>query len=180
MKLQETLQRVDEDIATGNLGRARDRLHGLVWQYPNDLSLREKLAEVYWQLQFPAMAGCYWYLEEPTTEARQRAIAEFERACGNDPWHMLTRLKFRGDPEQLRPYARYKLERLQQECQRKYGRYPVFRARRATMVRSTLTWKQRLQGIACLLGGMLLFSTFIVGVAVVLSVIVRLCKRIFG
>lgn len=180
MSLQQTLQRVERDIAAGNLGRARDRLHGLVWQYPDDLSLRERLAEVYWQLQFPAMAGCYWYLHEPSTEARQRAVREFEHACGNDPLHLLTRLKFRGDPERLPPYARDKLERLQRECQRKYGKYPVFRARRPIMACPAPTWKQRLVGIACLLGAVALISIFAAGLFVTGIAIARLCARLFS
>ncbi|MDW8289686.1 MAG: hypothetical protein RMM06_03115 [Armatimonadota bacterium] len=180
MGKDQTLQRVEEDIAAGNLGRARDRLHGLIWQYPDDLSLRARLAEVYWQLSFPAMAGCYWYLHEPTTEAMQRAVMEFERSCGQDPLHMLFRLKFRGNPENLPPYARYRLERLQQECQRKYGKYPDFRTRPKTMVPAVPTWKRQLCGVACFAGLMVLLFIFIAGLSAVVQAAIRLLGRVLS
>ena len=51
------LTRVLEDIHRGDLGKARDRLHGLVARFPDDLSLRTRLAEVYSELKYPRMAG---------------------------------------------------------------------------------------------------------------------------
>ncbi len=179
MSLQQTLQRVERDIAAGNLGRARDRLHGLVWQYPDDLSLRERLAEVYWQLQFPSMAGCYWYLHEPSTEARQRAVREFEHACGNDPLHLLTRLKFRGDPERLPPYARDKLERLQRECERKYGRYPVFHATSKRWQFSPPSWRRRVAAAGCVLALVAFFGLALFGAGVALRHAIRLLQTGF-
>lgn len=177
MALQEALQRVQEDIAAGNLGRARDRLHGLVWQYPNDLSLRARLAEVYWQLQFPAMAGCYWYLHEPTTEAMRHAIAEFERSCKGDPLHMLLRLKFRGNPKELPPYARHQLERLQQQCQRKYGKYPIFQAKSKQF--TSPNWQHRLATGGCILALIALFGLALLGAGVVLQQAIRLGQHLF-
>jgi hypothetical protein len=43
MAIEQTLNRVERDIASGDYGRARDRLHGLIATYPNDLALRRKL-----------------------------------------------------------------------------------------------------------------------------------------
>jgi hypothetical protein len=47
MGKETALRRVEEDIARGDLGKARDRLHGLLKDYPDDLALRTRLAEVY-------------------------------------------------------------------------------------------------------------------------------------
>ncbi|MCS6830793.1 MAG: hypothetical protein RMM08_01720 [Armatimonadota bacterium] len=172
-----TLQRVEEDIAAGNLGRARDRLHGLVWQYPDDLSLRCRLAEVYWQLGFPAMAGCYWYLEEPVTPAMQQAHAEFERSCGKDPLCILFRLKFRGNIETLPEYARLRLKGLQEECERKHGRYPVFVAKRREWRSSGTVHRQNLENLGCLLLLLAVLALAIIGFGTVLSRVIQWWNR---
>ncbi len=55
-----TLKKIEEDILKNDLGKARDRLHGLISTYPNDLELRKKLGEIYFELKHPSMAGRYW------------------------------------------------------------------------------------------------------------------------
>ena len=94
---EETLRRIEREIATGDRGKARDRLHGLLVTYPDDLALRRTLGDVYWQLHHPAMAGRYWYLEEDRTPEMDRACAAFERACGHDAAQILMALQFNGD-----------------------------------------------------------------------------------
>ena len=94
---EETLRRIEREIAAGDFGKARDRLHGLLVTYPDDLTLRRKLGDVYWQLHHPAMAGRYWYLEEDRTPDMTQACAAFERTCGNDAAQILMALKFYGD-----------------------------------------------------------------------------------
>jgi hypothetical protein len=122
---EQSLLKVEQDIAAGNLGRARDRLHGLIAYEPNNLALRGALAAVYAQLRFPAMAGRYWYLEEEKTDAMQAAAAEFERSHGHDPLRILLALKFKGDIDELdSPYARSRLLALEEQCERKYHYYP--------------------------------------------------------
>ncbi len=96
------LRRIEEDIAAGDYGKARDRLHGLLATYPNDLTLRRKLGDLYWQLRYPAMAGRYWYLEEQKTPDMVAACQAFERSCGHDPLQILLALKFRGEIEAMR------------------------------------------------------------------------------
>ncbi len=96
MAKQETLKKVEYDITNGNLGKARDRLHGLINTYPNDLKLREKLGAIYWQLKQPAMAGRYWYLIDAKTPEMKAAQAAFQNAFGNNPLLMLQAIKFRG------------------------------------------------------------------------------------
>lgn len=38
--------KVDSDMAAGNLGKARDRLHGLILTHPDDLTLRRELGDI--------------------------------------------------------------------------------------------------------------------------------------
>ncbi|AIW86484.1 hypothetical protein bwei_3876 [Bacillus mycoides] len=56
---KKTLKRIEKDIENNNLGKARDRLHGLITTYPNELALRKKLGDIYFTLQYPEMAGRY-------------------------------------------------------------------------------------------------------------------------
>jgi hypothetical protein len=96
MSIETTLQNVELDIAAGNYDKARDRLLGLISTYPNELSLRRKLGDIYWHLQSPAMAGRYWYLEEAKTPEMETACRAFEHFCGSDALQIVSCLKFRG------------------------------------------------------------------------------------
>lgn len=98
---EKTLNRIEGDIASGDYGKARDRLHGLIATYPDALTLRRRLGDVYRQLQHPAMAGRYWYLEEDRSPEMDAACGAFEQSCGDDPVQMLLALKFRGDVEAI-------------------------------------------------------------------------------
>ena len=125
MSKETVLSRVEADLRREDLGKARDRLHTLVYNYPNDLALRTRLAEVYHRLQFPAMAGRYWYLDEQRTPEMETAVAAFERSVGGDPLLMISALKFRGDPyEEIPDYARGRLKTLRQAVQERYDFFP--------------------------------------------------------
>ena len=121
MAKEAALARVEADLRSGDVGKARDRLHTLVHDYPNDVGLRTRLAEVYQRLKFPAMAGRYWYLEASWTAEMEDSIAIFRRSCGDDPLRILSALKFRGDSSQIPKYARERLGSLQQAVHGKYG-----------------------------------------------------------
>lgn len=95
------LSRVDADIADGNLGKAKERLTGLLHAHPHDLSLRPKLAEVYWMMKWPEEAGAYWYLEPNPNEDMIKAIAIFEKGCKHDPVRIFERLKLRVNLEAM-------------------------------------------------------------------------------
>ncbi|MCI0765026.1 DUF6584 family protein [Bacillus sp. TL12] len=94
---EKTLIRIEKDIENHDLGKARDRLHGLIQAYPEDLSLRKKLGDIYFRLQYPTMAGRYWYLEENKTPEMLQACQQFEKSMGNSPNEIVRALKFKGD-----------------------------------------------------------------------------------
>ena len=72
---EKTLKRIEKDIENNNLGKARDRLHGLITTYPNELALK-KLGDIYFTLQYPEMAGRYWYLEKEKTDVMHAACLQ--------------------------------------------------------------------------------------------------------
>ncbi|MEU5338446.1 DUF6584 family protein [Streptomyces asoensis] len=89
MPLEVTLARAEADLAAGRVPVARQRLRGLVSSFPDDLTARRRLAEVYRRYGEPAQAGRWMYLEEdrdpaetaafearyPTPAQRMRALA---------------------------------------------------------------------------------------------------------
>lgn len=101
MSLQEALVRASRDIERGDLGKARDRLEGMLAGYPDELSLRDRLGEVYWRLQYPERAGRCWYLIESTHPEMDEAKRAFESRYGNDAWLMLDALDYHGGLESL-------------------------------------------------------------------------------
>ncbi|MEM5015541.1 DUF6584 family protein [Metabacillus indicus] len=94
-----TLSKIEEDLKKNDLGKARDRLHGLIATYPNELELRRKLGDIYYSLKYPSMAGRYWYLEQSKTPEMEHACIEFEKSMGNNPFQIVRALKFKGDKE---------------------------------------------------------------------------------
>ena len=67
--------------------------------FPNELELRKKLGDIYYELKYPAMAGRYWYLEKSKTPEMVKACIEFEKSMGNDPNNIARALKYKGDIE---------------------------------------------------------------------------------
>ena len=158
------LSRVQVDIDRGDLGKARDRLHGLVAQYPNDLSLRARLAEVYANLKYPRMAGRYWYLESDKTPRILEACRAFEESCGHDALHILLAIKYRGDPPALPDENRAILEGLQKRSEAQHGYFPDMRAK------GRERWKPGRKATRADRVLALLFAAFLIGLVVLAAI----------
>ena len=158
------LSRVQDDLDRGDLGQARDRLHGLIAQYSEDLSLRARLAEVYAELRYPRMAGRYWYLEGDKSPQMQEACRAFEESCGRDALQMLLAIKFRGDPTALPAPSRGILEGLQKRSLGQHGYYPDLRYRGKDKWQPDrkLTRTDRLVAV--------LFGAFLIGMVVLAAI----------
>lgn len=170
MTKDSTLEQIEIEVKTGELGKARDRLHGLIATYPDDLTLRARLAQVYWTLQYPEMAGRYWLFEAGETDEIRMAQAAFEKRYGRDPLLMLQAIKFRGNPDLLPPPARQRLDRLIAECQDKHEYYPTFAHRQVNWQQ---TEKGKTQERALLIGlitvVLIVVSCALIGLITVLS-----------
>jgi len=119
MPLRDTLARVDEDLAAGRVPVARQRLRGLVSSFPDDLTLRRRLAEIYRLYGEPAEAGRWMYLE-PDRDAAETSA--FEARYGT-PAQRMRALAWRGS-ESLAPtaFAREQLEAVRAACSDSMGR----------------------------------------------------------
>lgn len=96
MTLADTLDRAAADARRGDLGKARDRLQGLLAAYPSELEIRRRLGDLYWRLQYPERAGLNWYLFESESPDMDAAKLAFEARHGSDPWRMLDAIGFHG------------------------------------------------------------------------------------
>ncbi|MFJ1808183.1 MULTISPECIES: DUF6584 family protein [unclassified Streptomyces] len=121
MPLRDTLARADADLAAGRVPVARQRLRGLVSSFPDDLTLRRRLAEVYRLYGEPAEAGRWMYLEQDRDPAETSA---FEARYGTAPQRMRA-LAWHG-PESLAPspFAREQLAAVRTACSDAMG-HPV-------------------------------------------------------
>lgn len=121
MPLRDTLARVDADLAAGRVPVARQRLRGLVSSFPNDLTLRRRLAETYRLYGEPAQAGRWMYLESDRDAAE---TAAFE-ARYDTPERRMRALVWSGS-ESLAPtaFARGQLEAVRVACSDSMG-HPV-------------------------------------------------------
>ncbi|MFI2378990.1 DUF6584 family protein [Streptomyces sp. NPDC018964] len=119
MPLTATLARVDADLAAGRVPMARQRLRGLVSSYPNDLTLRRRLAEVYRLYGEPAEAGRWMYLEEDRNADETSAFEARHRT----PQERMRALAWRG-PESLAPskFAVEQLTAVRTACSEALGR----------------------------------------------------------
>lgn len=93
MPKHETLDKVEQEILEGKLGVARDRLHGLITTYPEDISLRSRLGDVYWALGYPELAGQWWFLDDDLTDDKREAVRAFAKVCSQDADAMMRALK---------------------------------------------------------------------------------------
>lgn len=176
MSLQNTLSKIDTEIDQGNLGKARDRLQGLITSFPDDLSLRAKLAEIYWKLQEPVMAGRYWFLLEPETETMLIAIKEFEKRHGNDPLQILHNNKFRGDYNLTKDtFAGQKLLELEQQANKKYPEFKGIRKEVSGEINNNSNSNRYLTFISLIML-LLIIAIWIIGAGTVLY---WLCNKLF-
>lgn len=169
---EETLNRIESDIASGDYGKARDRLHGLIATYPDALALRRRLGDVYAQLQHPAMAGRYWYLEEGRSPGMDAACRAFEQSCGDDPVQMLLALKFRGDVEAIADtfagrtlLALQERAKAEQDCTIGFGK----RGRDKYQYASQQTAMSKWLLAGCLLGALASLGLMVVGLVSVIQ-----------
>ncbi len=132
MSKASTLARVIDDISRKDLGTARERLLGLLREYPNDLGLRHILGRIYLELQFPQAAGRYLYLVDDQSPYVQNAIRKYRKFKKTQTIEILKGLRLSGHVNSIDDeYARTKLLALLNLCLIKNGRFPVRKPRRS-------------------------------------------------
>jgi hypothetical protein len=77
------IDRARDDLAAGELWRARDRLRGVLQNDPANQEALDLVGEVYWQMGDRPQAGRFWALTERSDERAAQARAAFEAALPN-------------------------------------------------------------------------------------------------
>ena len=122
--LSKKLERIDAEIKRGLKMKAADRLRNLINQYPNELILLERLAELYYQSGFLDAAGKLWILIEPKEKKIIKCVEIYEKSVNYSGTQILNDIMFRGDKNQLSEYGRKKLSLLEKDSQQKSNYIP--------------------------------------------------------
>lgn len=99
--MDDAFARVAADLERDDLGKARDRLEGMIDGYPASLAVREQLGDIYWRLHYPERAGKHWYLIESARPEMDVAKQAFEARHHGDPLLILNDLRWRGGLEPI-------------------------------------------------------------------------------
>ena len=127
MNLQEKINLIDEEVAEGLKLKSADRLRNLINEYPNELSIRERLAKLYYESGFLDAAGRYWVLTEPTDDRIKDATEIYLNSVNHSGTQILRDITFRGNKNELPEYARNKLNEFEADSKLKSNYIPVFK-----------------------------------------------------
>lgn len=119
--------RIEEDIKAGRKKKACDRLRNLINEFPDDISLREKLAHIYYDSGFKDEAGKFWILSEPQNFEMKEAVEIYRYSLSNSGNAILKDIVFRGDKDKLSNYAKKILKELESDSYKKTKHIPVFK-----------------------------------------------------
>ena len=119
MPIDRTLDRVHEDLSAGQVGRARQRLRGLVASFPDRLELRTMLAETYREEGQVVQAGRWSYLDEDADPVEVQAFL----AAFPDPVQRMRKIRWSDavDVGTAGPFAAARLTELRAAAERATG-----------------------------------------------------------
>ena len=135
LQLDKKLERIDKELKNGFKSKAIDRLRNLIQENPNEMQLRDKLAEIYYESGFLDEAGKYWILTEPTEKRIKNSVDIYEKSLNNSSLEILKNIVFLGQKKLLSQYGQNKLSQLELDCKEKhnyvpqYGTKPKFKAK---------------------------------------------------
>ncbi len=119
--------RIDEDLKAGRKKKACDRLRNLINEFPDDISLREKLGQIYYDSGFKDEAGKFWILSELQNFDMKEAVDIYRNSLSNSGNAILKDIVFRGDKNQLSEYLKNILSELESDSFRKTKHIPEFK-----------------------------------------------------
>ncbi|MFP3598369.1 DUF6584 family protein [Chryseobacterium sp. SIMBA_029] len=118
--------RIEQDLKAGRKKKASDRLRNLINEFPDDISLREKLGQIYYNSGFKDEAGKFWILSEPKNQEMKEAVEIYRNSLSNSGSTILKDIVFRGDKNKLTDYSKKVLEDLESDSFKKTKYIPDF------------------------------------------------------
>ncbi len=119
--------KIEQDLKTGKKKKACERLRNLINEYPDDLSLREKLARIYYDSGFKDEAGKFWILSEPQNFEMKEAVEIYRSSLSNSGNAILKDIVFRGDKNKLPGYTLSIIKELEADSFKKAKHIPDFK-----------------------------------------------------
>ncbi|AXT53181.1 hypothetical protein D1818_20985 [Aquimarina sp. BL5] len=158
MNIKDKLTKIESEIDSGLKLKAADRLRNLINQYPNEIELWNRLAELYYESGFLDAAGRYWILTEPSEDRIKKCVEIYEKSVNYSGTKILQNITFRGDKSQLSEFAQKKLTDLESDSKKKSNYIPKFVPKLNKQKRKTEKHKDPLSNklIGFILGGFLL------------------------
>ena len=120
------LSKIESDIKKGLKYRAADRLRNLINEYPDELGLRNNLAELYYKAGFLDQAGKYWIFEESNQPRIKHCVELYRDSVNNSGNQILKDVIFKGSKEVLDEYALRILLDLEKDSELKTNSVPRF------------------------------------------------------
>lgn len=119
--------KVEQDLKEGKKKKACDRLRNLINHFPDDLSLRKRLGQIYYEAGFLDEAGKYWILSEPENKEMKIAVELYRKTLSNSGNAILKDIVFRGNKAQLNEYAMEIFAELEKDSLKKTNNIPDFK-----------------------------------------------------
>ncbi|WP_294288084.1 DUF6584 family protein [uncultured Chryseobacterium sp.] len=119
--------KIEQDLKTGKKKKACERLRNLINEYPDDLSLRGKLAQIYYAAGFKDEAGKFWILSEPQNFEMKEAVEIYRSSLSNSRNAILKDIVFRGDKNKLPLYTLNIIKELEADSFKKTKHIPNFK-----------------------------------------------------
>ncbi|REC52204.1 hypothetical protein DRF62_16130 [Chryseobacterium piscium] len=119
--------KIEKDLKEGRKKKACDRLRNLINEFPDDISLREKLGQIYYDSGFKDEAGKFWILSETQNFEMKEAVEIYRNTFSNSGNAILKDIVFRGDKNQLSDYSKTILKDLESDSLKKIKRIPDFK-----------------------------------------------------
>ncbi|MEN5309778.1 DUF6584 family protein [Chryseobacterium cucumeris] len=123
------MYRIKQDLKDGRKKKACDRLRNMINQFPNDLSLRRRLGQIYFEAGFLDEAGKFWILSKPENNEMENAVEIYRKSLSNSGNAILKDIVFRGDKKLLDEYALKVITELEQHSLKITKQIPVFKVK---------------------------------------------------
>jgi len=123
------LYRIEHDLKEGRKKKACDRLRNMINQFPNDLSLRKKIGQIYFEAGFLDEAGKFWILSLPENNEMETAVEIYRKSLSNSGNAILKDIVFRGDKNLLDEYPMKIITELEKDSLKNTKHIPVFKTK---------------------------------------------------
>lgn len=122
--------KIDFDIKEGRKYKATLRLRNLINEYPDELNLRNQLADLYYQSGFYDEAGKFWILSETINPEISKCIEIYKNSVNNSGNQILKDIVFRGDKNKLSINQQTILKELEKNSLEKTKTVPNFQPKK--------------------------------------------------